>query len=161
MTHHKNEKHPSHELQTIEQPQKQKKKPSGWFKPFVSGIVGGTLALGVYILTPYAQHASDNTANNSAAKTEAVSTNDTSAKSSKTTAVQTSHSSSNISSMVEDVAPAIVGITNYQAQSQTDMSFGDFNTPFDESQQNKSSQEEKTGTGSGVIFKNPEVKPMS
>lgn len=142
MTQHKDDK------QTIEQPQKQKK-PNGWFKPFVSGVVGGTLALGVYVLTPYAQHSSDSTANDSAAKTEAVSTNHT--NSSKTTAVQTSNSSSSISSMVENVSPAIVGITNYQTQ--TDTSFGDFNTPFDESQQNKSSQEEETGTGSGVIFK--------
>ncbi|MEN2449204.1 serine protease, partial [Bacillus sp. JR_15] len=120
MTHHKNEQQPSQELQTTEQPQKRKKKPNGWFKPFVSGVVGGTLALGVYVLSPYAQHASDNTAHNSAV----VSTNDTSANSSKTTAVQTSHSSSSISSMVENVSPAIVGITNYQAQSQTDTSFG-------------------------------------
>ncbi|KML12462.1 serine protease [Bacillus safensis] len=148
MTQHKDDKHPSHERQTIEQPQKQKK-PNGWFKPFVSGVVGGTLALGVYVLSPYAQHSSDSTANDSAAKTEAVSTNHT--NSSKTTAVQTSNSSSSISSMVENVSPAIVGITNYQTQ--TDTSFGDFNTPFDESQQNKSSQEEETGTGSGVIFK--------
>ncbi|MGG0028692.1 trypsin-like peptidase domain-containing protein [Bacillus safensis subsp. osmophilus] len=137
MTQHKDDKHPSHERQTIEQPQKQKK-PNGWFKPFVSGVVGGTLALGVYVLSPYAQHSSDSTANDSAAKTEAVSTNHT--NSSKTTAVQTSNSSNSISSMVENVSPAIVGITNYQ-------------TPFDESQQNKSSQEEETGTGSGVIFK--------
>lgn len=136
--------------QTIEQPQKQKK-PNGWFKPFVSGVVGGILALGVYVLTPYAQHSSDSTANDSAAKTEAVSTNHTNL--SKTTAVQTSNSSSSISSMVENVSPAIVGITNYQAQTQIDTSFGDFSNPFDESQQNKSSQEEKTGTGSGVIFK--------
>ncbi|PCK12571.1 serine protease [Bacillus safensis] len=136
--------------QTIEQPQKQKK-PNGWFKPFVSGVVGGILALGVYVLTPYAQHSSDSTANDSAAKTEAVSTNHT--NSSKTTAVQTANSSNSISSMVENVSPAIVGITNYQAQTQTDTSFGDFSNPFDESQQNKSSQEEKTGTGSGVIFK--------
>lgn len=151
MTQHKDDKHPSHERKTIEQPQKQKK-PNGWFKPFVSGVVGGILALSIYVLTPYAQHSSDstaNTANDSAAKTEAVSTNHT--NSSKTTAVQTSNSSNSISSMVENVSPAIVGITNYQTQ--TDTSFGDFNTPFDESQQNKSSQEEKTGTGSGVIFK--------
>ncbi|WP_144470264.1 S1C family serine protease [Bacillus safensis] len=148
MTQHKDDKHPSHERQKIEQPQKQKK-PNGWFKPFVSGVVGGILALSIYVLTPYAQHSSDSTANDSAAKTEAVSTNHT--NSSKTTAVQTSNSSNSISSMVENVSPAIVGITNYQTQ--TDTSFGDFNTPFDESQQNKSSQEEKTGTGSGVIFK--------
>ncbi|MCC9089363.1 MULTISPECIES: S1C family serine protease [Bacillus] len=155
MTNHKDEKQPSYELQTIEQPQKPKKKPSGWFKPFVSGIVGGTLALGVYVLTPYAQHSESSTANKSSTKTEAVSTNDTNAKTSKTTAVQTSNSSSSISSMVENVSPAIVGITNYQTQSQTAAGFGDVNTPFDESQQNqnKSSQEEETGTGSGVIFK--------
>lgn len=53
MTHHKDEKHTSYELQTIEQPKQKQKKPSGWLKPFVSGIVGGTLALGVYVLTPY------------------------------------------------------------------------------------------------------------
>ncbi|KPN13779.1 serine protease [Bacillus australimaris] len=153
MTHHNDEKQTSHEQQTMEQPQTHKKKRSGWFKPFVSGVVGGTLALGVYVLSPYAQHPLNNTANDSSTKTAAVSTNNTSDNSSKTTAVQTSNSSSSISSMVENVSPAIVGITNYQAQSQTDTSFGDFNTPFDESQQNKSSQEEKTGTGSGVIFK--------
>ncbi|MCM2987793.1 trypsin-like peptidase domain-containing protein [Bacillus safensis] len=148
MTHHKDDKQASHEHQTTEQPQKQKK-PNGWFKPFVSGVVGGTLALGVYVLTPYAQHSSDSTANDSAAKTETVSTKQT--NSSKTTAVQTAKSSNSISSMVENVSPAIVGITNYQTQ--TDTSFGDSSTPFDESQQNKSSQEEETGTGSGVIFK--------
>lgn len=57
--------------------------------------------------------------------------------------------------MVENVSPAIVGITNYQTQSQTTTDFGDMNTPFDGSQQNQnsSSQEQESGTGSGVIFK--------
>lgn len=154
MTQHKDEKHTSYELQTIEQPKKTQKKPSGWLKPFVSGIVGGTLALGVYVLTPYAQH-SENHSTDSSTKTAAVSTNDTSTNSSKTTASQTSNSTSSISSMVENVSPAIVGITNYQTQSQTTTDFGDMNTPFDGSQQNQnsSSQEQESGTGSGVIFK--------
>jgi len=154
MTHHKDEKHTSYELQTIEQPKKKQKKPSGWLKPFVSGIVGGTLALGVYVLTPYAQH-SETSSTDSSTKTDAVSTNDTSTNSSKTTASQTSNSTSSISNMVENVSPAIVGITNYQTQSQTTTDFGDMNTPFDESQQNQnsSSQEQESGTGSGVIFK--------
>lgn len=154
MTHHKDEKHTSYELQTIEQPKQKQKKPSGWLKPFVSGIVGGTLALGVYVLTPYAQH-SENSSTDSSTKTAAVSTNDTSTNSSKTTASQTSNSTSSISSMVENVSPAIVGITNYQTQSQTTTDFGDMNTPFDGSQQNQnsSSQEQESGTGSGVIFK--------
>ena len=154
MTHHKDEKHTSYELQTIEQPKKKQKKPSGWLKPFVSGIVGGTLALGVYVLTPYAQH-SETSSTDSSTKTDAVSTNDTSTNSSKTTASQTSNSTSSISNMVENVSPAIVGITNYQTQSQTTTDFGDMNTPFDGSQQNQnsSSQEQESGTGSGVIFK--------
>ncbi|WP_144740379.1 S1C family serine protease [Bacillus altitudinis] len=154
MTQHKDEKHTSYELQRIEQPKKQQKKPSGWLKPFVSGIVGGTLALGVYVLTPYAQH-SENHSTDSSTKTAAVSTNDTSTNSSKTTASQTSNSTSSISNMVENVSPAIVGITNYQTQSQTTTDFGDMNTPFDGSQQNQnsSSQEQESGTGSGVIFK--------
>ncbi|MBI1628448.1 S1C family serine protease [Bacillus safensis] len=156
MTHHKDEKHTSYELQTIEQPKKQRKKPNGWLKPFVSGIVGGTLALGVYVLTPYAQH-SESSSTDSSTKTAAVSTNDTSTSTStsKTTASQTSNSTSSISNMVENVSPAIVGITNYQTQSQTTTDFSDMNTPFDESQQNQnsSSQEQESGTGSGVIFK--------
>lgn len=154
MTQHKDEKHTSYELQTIEQPKKTQKKPSGWLKPFVSGIVGGTLALVVYVLTPYAQH-SENHSTDSSTKTAAVSTNDTSTNSSKTTASQTSNSTSSISSMVENVSPAIVGITNYQTQSQTTTDFGDMNSPFDGSQQNQnsSSQEQESGTGSGVIFK--------
>ncbi|WP_353856048.1 trypsin-like peptidase domain-containing protein [Bacillus sp. Bos-x628] len=154
MTNHKDEKRPTYELQTVEQPQKKKRKRAGWLKPFASGIVGGTLAVGVYVLTPYAHHTEDSTANESSTKTEAVSTNHSSSNTSKTTAVQTSNST-NISNMVENVSPAIVGITNYQKQSETDSSFGDINTPFDESEQNQNNrnQEEETGTGSGVIFK--------
>lgn len=163
MTHHKDEKHTSYELQTIEQPKKQRKKPNGWLKPFVSGIVGGTLALGVYVLTPYAQH-SESSSTDSSTKTAAVSTNDTSTSTStsKTTASQTSNSTSSISNMVENVSPAIVGITNYQTQSQTTTDFSDMNTPFDESQQNQnsSSQEQESGTGSGVIFKKSGSKAM-
>ncbi|WP_226569696.1 S1C family serine protease [Bacillus stratosphericus] len=137
MTNHKDEKY---ELQIIDQPQKKKKGRLGLFKPFAGGIVGGALAFGVYIVTPYAQHSVDNTANESSTKTEAV---------------QTTSSPSSISNMVENVSPAIVGITNYQTQNQTTTDFEDFNTPFDESKQNqnKSSQGEATGTGSGVIFK--------
>lgn len=153
MTNHKDEKRPSSELPTTEQLPKQKKKHNGWLKSFAGGIAGGTLALGVYVLTPYAQHSEDSSAYESETKTEAVATNNTSTNTSKTKAVQTSNSSGNVSNMVENVSPAIVGITNYQAQTQN--GFDDFNTPFDESQQkqNNSSKEEKTGTGSGVIFK--------
>ncbi|MGG5833251.1 hypothetical protein ACQ4LK_25490, partial [Bacillus pumilus] len=52
MTHHKHENQPSHEIQTMKQPQKQKKKPNSWFKPFVSGIVGGILAVSYTHLEP-------------------------------------------------------------------------------------------------------------
>ena len=55
--------------------------------------------------------------------------------------------------MVENVSPAIVGITNYQTQSQTAAGFGDVNTPFDESQQNQNSSQSRKRYRIRVIFK--------
>ncbi|MGE6631073.1 S1C family serine protease [Bacillus sp. NPDC077027] len=141
--------------QTVEKLQPKRRKNFGWFKPIISGVAGGTLALGVYILTPYAQSASESTQNSTTAKTEAVSTSNSDSNTTKTTStVQTGTSSSDISNMVEDVSPSIVGITNYQKQSQS-TNFDDSSIPNDQSSQDQSSssQEEESGTGSGVIFK--------
>ncbi|TXF90512.1 serine protease, partial [Lactobacillus delbrueckii subsp. bulgaricus] len=55
-----------------------------------------------------------------------------------------SEDSSKISDMVEDLSPAIVGITNLQAQSNSSL-FG--------SSSSDSSEDTESGSGSGVIFK--------
>ncbi|MCI3987176.1 S1C family serine protease, partial [Bacillus vallismortis] len=58
-----------------------------------------------------------------------------------------STNSSDISTMVENMSPAIVGISNYQKQTESGM-FG-----FESNSNSSSSSEQETGTGSGVIYK--------
>ncbi|KAA6453178.1 S1C family serine protease [Bacillus swezeyi] len=127
--------------QALKQAEQQKRKLS-WMTPIISGIIGGSLVLGV---TAY-QHSNDETVNSSV-QTE---TNQTAHSSSTENAAKTenlsSTSSSDVSAMVENLSPAIVGISNYQKQTENAM-FG-----F-ESSSNNGSEEEETGTGSGVIYK--------
>lgn len=65
-------------------------------------------------------------------------------KSSSSSSAFKSEDSSKISDMVEDLSPAIVGITNLQAQSNSSL-FG--------SSSSDSSEDTESGSGSGVIFK--------
>lgn len=138
---------PKHEIiipeqqteQTVNRAEHQKRKMS-WLTPIISGIIGGSLVLGVTTF----QHSGDEKTNSSVQTQTNQTTNTTSPQSTKTEKLSNS-STSDVSDMVENVSPAIVGISNYQKQSQTGM-FG-----FESS--NNSSSEEETGTGSGVIYK--------
>lgn len=85
--------------------------------PILSGIIGGSLVLGV---TTY-QHSKDETANTSV-QTQTNETSNSSASSTKAnTEKLSSTNSSDISTMVENVSPAIVGISNYQKQTESGM----------------------------------------
>ena len=107
----------------------------------LSGIIGGSLVLGV---TTY-QHSKDETANTSV-QTQTNETSNSSASSTKAnTEKLSSTNSSDISTMVENVSPAIVGISNYQKQTESGM--------FGFESNSSSSSEQETGTGSGVIYK--------
>ncbi|WP_425321883.1 S1C family serine protease [Bacillus haynesii] len=127
--------------QAIKKAEQQKRRLS-WMTPILSGIIGGSLVLGV---TTY-QHNKDETANASVQTQTNETTNSAASSNHANTEKLSSTNSSDISTMVENVSPAIVGISNYQKQTENGMfSF--------ESNSSSSSNEEETGTGSGVIYK--------
>lgn len=129
-----------------------KKRGFGWFRPLLGGVIGGSLALGIYTFTPLGDHDSQDTAKQSSSQqqTQSVTATSTSSESKKSSSSSSSSSafksedSSKISDMVEDLSPAIVGITNLQAQSNSSL-FG--------SSSSDSSEDTESGSGSGVIFK--------
>ena len=118
----------------------------------LGGVIGGSLALGIYTFTPLGDHDSQDTAKQSSSQqqTQSVTATSTSSESKKSSSSSSSSSafksedSSKISDMVEDLSPAIVGITNLQAQSNSSL-FG--------SSSSDSSEDTESGSGSGVIFK--------
>lgn len=122
---------------------REQKKPRRSFKPIlsslISGVVGGALVLGVTTFTNDQQPSS--TENNQAVETAAQNGNSTS----KVDTQAISTSSNSIADIVDSLSPAIVGITNLQAQTN-----GNF---FGNSSGNSSGENIETGTGSGVIFK--------
>lgn len=135
-------------------PDEDKKKRSfGWFRPLLGGVIGGGLALGIYTFTPLGDHQTQDTSNPAPAQeTSSVTAKQTSSESdSGKSANSSSANSSSISNMVEDISPAIVGITNLQKQQSSSDLFG-FGSSSD-SNSNSSGDDAETGSGSGVIFK--------
>ena len=116
-------------------------------------MIGGGLALGIYTFTPLGDHQTQDTSNPAPAQeTSSVTAKQTSSESgSGKSANSSSANSSSISNMVEDISPAIVGITNLQKQQSSSDLFG-FGSSSD-SNSNSSGDDAETGSGSGVIFK--------
>ncbi len=147
-----NDQSPSYSARNVIHDQEKKKRGFGWFRPLLGGVIGGSLALGIYTFTPLGDHDSQDTAKQSSSQqeTQSVTAKSTSSESSKSSSDSSSSSafksedSSKISNMVEDISPAIVGITNLQAQSNSSL-FG--------SDSSSSSEGTESGSGSGVIFK--------
>ncbi len=131
----------------------QEKRSFGWFRPLLGGVIGGGLALGIYTFTPLGDHQTQDTSNPAPAQeTSSVTAKQTSSESgSGKSANSSSANSSSISNMVEDISPAIVGITNLQKQQSSSDLFG-FGSSSD-SNSNSSGDDAETGSGSGVIFK--------
>ncbi|UQZ41934.1 serine protease HtrA [Bacillus subtilis] len=142
----------SYSARNVIHDQEKKKRGFGWFRPLLGGVIGGSLALGIYTFTPLGDHDSQDTAKQSSRQqqTQSVTATSTSSESKKSSSSSSSSSafksedSSKISDMVEDLSPAIVGITNLQAQSNSSL-FG--------SSSSDSSEDTESGSGSGVIFK--------
>lgn len=135
-------------------PDEDKKKRSfGWFRPLLGGVIGGGLALGIYTFTPLGDHQTQDTSNPAPAQeTSSVTAKQTSSESdSGKSANSSSANSSSISNMVEDISPAIVGITNLQKQQSSSDLFGLGSSS--DSNSNSSGDDAETGSGSGVIFK--------
>ncbi len=147
-----NDQSTSYSARNVIHDQEKKKRGFGWFRPLLGGVIGGSLALGIYTFTPLGDHDSQDTAKQSSSQqqTESVTATSTSSESKKSSSSSSSSSafksedSSKISDMVEDLSPAIVGITNLQAQSNSSL-FG--------SSSSDSSEDTESGSGSGVIFK--------
>ncbi|MHA6488042.1 serine protease HtrA [Bacillus cabrialesii] len=147
-----NDQSPSYSARNVIHDQEKKKRGFGWFRPLLGGVIGGSLALGIYTFTPLGDHDSQDTAKQSSSQqqTQSVTAKSTSSESSKSSSNSSSSSafksedSSKISNMVEDISPAIVGITNLLAQSNSSL-FG--------SDSSGSSEGTESGSGSGVIFK--------
>ena len=108
---------------------KEKKRRAAWLSPVLGGIIGGGLVLGIVPNLPSEQH-----------KTEAVS--DTKQVQSSNFTSTPLKNTSSVADMVEDLEPAIVGVSNYQASQSSQFGFD-----------GSSSSETESGTGSGVIFK--------
>ncbi len=135
-------------------PDENKKKRSfGWFRPLLGGVIGGGLALGIYTFTPLGDHQTQDTSNPAPAQeTSSITAKQTSSESDSGKSTNSSSAnSSSISNMVEDISPAIVGITNLQKQQSSSDLFG-FGSSSD-SNSNSSGDDAETGSGSGVIFK--------
>ncbi|MFP7232056.1 serine protease HtrA [Bacillus subtilis] len=147
-----NDQSTSYSARNVIHDQEKKKRGFGWFRPLLGGVIGGSLALGIYTFTPLGDHDSQDAAKQSSSEqqTQSVTAKSTSSESSKSSSSASgssafkSEDSSKISDMVEDLSPAIVGITNLQAQSNSSL-FG--------SGSSDSSEDTESGTGSGVIFK--------
>lgn len=147
-----NDQSTSYSARNVIHDQEKKKRGFGWFRPLLGGVIGGSLALGIYTFTPLGDHDSQDTAKQSSSQqqTQSVTAKSTSAETKKSSSSSSSSSafksedSSKISDMVEDLSPAIVGITNLQAQSNSSL-FG--------SSSSDSSEDTESGSGSGVIFK--------
>ncbi|MEG7378678.1 serine protease HtrA [Bacillus subtilis] len=147
-----NDQSPSYSARNVIHDQEKKKRGFGWFRPLLGGVIGGSLALGIYTFTPLGDHDSQDTGKQSSSQqqTQSVTAKSTSSESGKSSSNSSSSSafksedSSKISNMVEDISPAIVGITNLQAQSNSSL-FG--------SDSSGSSEGTESGSGSGVIFK--------
>ncbi|ASZ61043.1 MULTISPECIES: serine protease HtrA [Bacillus] len=144
-----NDQSTSYSARNVIHDQEKKKRGFGWFRPLLGGVIGGSLALGIYTFTPLGDHDSQDTAKQSSSQQQtqsvtATSTSSESKKSSSSSSAFKSEDSSKISDMVEDLSPAIVGITNLQAQSNSSL-FG--------SSSSDSSEDTESGSGSGVIFK--------
>lgn len=146
-----NDQNPSYSARNVIHDQEKKKRGFGWFRPLLGGVIGGSLALGIYTFTPLGDHDSQDAAKQTSSQQQtqsvtAKSTSSESSKSSTSSSAFKSEDSSKISDMVEDLSPAIVGITNLQAQSNSSL-FGSSGSSSD------SSEDTESGSGSGVIFK--------
>jgi serine protease Do len=122
---------------------REKSKPRRSFRPIlsslISGIVGGALVISVTAFSDQGFLTDDK------ASVETSTQNETKETASTVTTQELSAGSNSIADIVEQLSPAIVGITNMQSQNS-----GDMFRNFSESSESESVE---SGTGSGVVFK--------
>ncbi|MDR4434395.1 serine protease HtrA [Bacillus tequilensis] len=145
-----NDQSTSYSARNVIHDQEKKKRGFGWFRPLLGGVIGGSLALGIYTFTPLGDHNAQDTAKQSSSQqqTQSVTAKSTSSESGKSSSAFKNEDSSKISDMVENLSPAIVGITNLQAQPNSSL-FGSDSS----GSSSDSGEDAESGSGSGVIFK--------
>lgn len=126
---------------------KEKKKVMGsWAKTISAGIIGSVLTLSVIPFTNYPDMFASSANTNQ--QSEQVQQDDSFEKANSSGAVkveQTAVTTSSVADMVEEAAPAIVGVVNVQKQTIN------YYSPFE--QQPETDDSVESGSGSGVIFK--------
>jgi len=123
-----------------------KKVMGSWVKTISAGIIGSVLTLSILPFTNYPDMFDSSSKTNQ--QTEQAQANDSFEKANSSGAVkveQTAASTSSLVDMVEEAAPAIVGIVNVQNQ------MTNYYSPF--GQQQNTDESVESGSGSGVIFK--------
>ncbi len=123
-----------------------KKVVGSWVKTISAGIIGSVLTLSILPFTNYPDMFDSSSKTNQ--QTEQAQADDSFEKANSSGAVkveQTAASTSSLADMVEEAAPAIVGIVNVQNQ------MTNYYSPFGHQQNTDESVE--SGSGSGVIFK--------
>lgn len=80
-----NDQSASYSARNVIHDQEKKKRGFGWFRPLLGGVIGGSLALGIYTFTPLGDHDSQDTAKQSSSQqqTQSVTATSTSSESKK------------------------------------------------------------------------------
>jgi len=123
-----------------------KKAMGGWVKTISAGIIGSVLTLSIIPFTNYPDLFDSSSKTNQ--QTEQAQEDNSFEKANSSGSVkveQTASATSSIADMVEEAAPAIVGVVNVQNQ------MTNYYSPFGQQQDVDESVE--SGSGSGVIFK--------
>ncbi|MBD3107448.1 trypsin-like peptidase domain-containing protein [Bacillus sp. AGMB 02131] len=122
-----------------------KKVWSSWAKTISAGIIGSVLTLSVIPFTNYSDLFDSATSSQSSAQSHSGTSREEANSSGSVKVEATVVSNSTIADMVEEAAPAIVGVVNVQNQT------SNYYSPFEQPQATDESVE--SGSGSGVIFK--------
>ena len=122
-----------------------KKVWSSWAKTISAGIIGSVLTLSVIPFTNYPDLFDSATSSQSSAQSHSGTSREEANSSGSVKVEATVVSNSTIADMVEEAAPAIVGVVNVQNQT------SNYYSPFEQPQDTDESVE--SGSGSGVIFK--------
>ncbi len=122
-----------------------KKRRNRWLTPFITAILGGTVALGAGSYFGFVDLSGLLPDGSGSVKT-AIATNDKVNDEEGLKIIDTTKTTSELIQMIEEVSPAVVGVVNIQNST----NYYDYRQPATNEESNNS---QESGTGSGVVFK--------
>ncbi|MGN1385040.1 MAG: trypsin-like peptidase domain-containing protein [Bacillus sp. (in: firmicutes)] len=122
-----------------------KKVWSSWAKTISAGVIGSVLTLSIIPFTNYSDLFDSETSSQQSQQSSSGTSLEEANSSGSVQVEATAASNSSIADMVEEAAPAIVGVVNVQKQTSS------YYSPFE--QQSETDESVESGSGSGVIFK--------